>query len=208
MTYEDRIAKNSQWREDAAFLGRAILGFHLENLPRIRQIIEAYPGKTRENRDNRKYGYLALVRHLKHFPDPDYMRWHIAQIPKETDKYLLSWMMCEIKDWPYLPVDIDITPLLDCTRDERWLVRQGAVWALSLSDTDTAREAVRLFLRLEPIRKNEPDYMYVCDTLSKIGTPDDLPVLETLYQRANRNLKYTFSCTIKNIKERYQIETD
>lgn len=125
MTYEDRIAKNSQWREDAAFLGRAILEFHLENLPRIRQIIEAYPGKTRENLDNRKYGYLALVRHLKHFPDPDYMRWHIAQIPKETDKYLLSWMMCEIKDWPYLPVDIDITPPCWTAREMRdgWFAR-------------------------------------------------------------------------------------
>ena len=208
MTYEERIAQNPQWREDAAFLGRAIFEFHLENLPRIRQIIEAYPGKARENRENRQRGYLALVRHLKHFPDPDHMRWHIAQIPKETDKYMLAYMMDEIADWPYLPLDTDITPLIECTKSDKWLVYQGAIEALSICDREEARQAVRPFLQREPIRKNEPVYGDLGRFFARVGTPEDLPLLKDLYLRANRNIKVNLEYAISGIKKRYRIKDD
>ena len=204
MTYEERIAQNPQWREDAAFLGRAIFEFRMENLPRIRRIIETYPGKARENRENRQYGYLALVRHLKHFPDPEYMRWHIGQILKETDKYILSSMLDEIANWPYLPPDTEITPLLVCTKSEKWLIYQGAIEALSICDCEEARQAVRPFLQWEPVRKNEPIYGDLGRFFARVGTPEDLPVLEELYARANRNIRVNLEYAISGIKERYQ----
>lgn len=212
MTYLERIAQKPQWQADNDFLGGILFRGYLpkeppcqpEDLPRIRQIITAYPGKLQENREIRSTAYLVLARHLREIPDPDYMRWHIAQIPLESDKYVLDNMMVPMKNWPHLPPDTDITPLLAAIRDSRWLVYQGAISALSLSNTDAARAAVRPFLSREPVRKNEPTYADVCATLAKIGTPEDLPVLEELYQRANRNIRETLEIAMDGIKKRYK----
>lgn len=206
MTYLERIAQNPQWQKDNVFVGEAIFQTRRENLPRIKQIIEAYPGKRQENREIRATAYLAMVRHLRDFPEPGFMCWHIAQIPQESDKYILHYMLDEIKDWPYLPPEADITPLLQCAKSDKWLIYQGAIMALSICDTEPAREAVRPFMALEPIRKNEPTYMYLTCTLARIGTPEDLPVLKALVtQSTNRNIKAGLDDAIARIEERFNM---
>lgn len=205
MGYVERIAENPQWKIDMSFVGEALFQTEGENLPRIKQIIETYSGKLQENRDMRKTAYLAMVRNLRDFPNPDYMRWHIAQIPKEKDKYILSSMLDEIKDWPYLPPETDISPILDCVKSDKWLIYQGAIKALGICNMEIAREAVRPFLRLEPIRKNEPVYMYLCETLARIGTPEDVPLLRAISLRStNRNIKHGLMYTISEIELRFQ----
>lgn len=211
VTYEERIAQKPRWQADNAFIGGILFRGYLpgqppclrEDLLRIRRIIEAYPGKLQENRELRSTAYLALARHLSQIPDPVCMRWHLSRIPLENDKYVLGNMLDWIRYWPCIPPDADITPLLECTRDSRWLVYEGAIEALSLCDTEEAREAVRPFLKREPIRKNEPVYGSVGMTLAKIGTPEDIPVLEELLARANRNIKYNLNWAISGIRMRY-----
>ena len=205
MGYVERIAENPAWKIDMTFVGEAIFQTKSENLPRIKQIIETYSGKLQENRDMRKTAYLALVRNLRDFPNPDYMRWHIAQIPKESDKYILSSMLDGIRDWPCLPSETDISPILDCVKSDKWMIYQGAIMALGICNTEIAREAVRSFLRLEPIRKNEPVYMYLCETLARIGTPEDVPLLKEISLRStNRNIKHGLIHTISEIESRFQ----
>ena len=205
MTREERVAQNPQWGIDYSFLYKRLFEFEQQDISRIRQIVEAYPGPLPEHRDMRSRAYLALVRHLCRFPEADCMRWHIAQIPKETDKYILNNMMTEIKDWPYMPPETDISPLLDCTQSDKWLVYDSAICALSICDCEEARLAIRPFLRREPIRKNEPIYSTVLYTIQKIGTPDDIPVLERLSLEATRNIKFCIELAIEAIKQRYQI---
>lgn len=206
MAREERIAQNPQWWQDYDFLAKRLFEFKQEDMPRIRQIIESYPGKFSENKDMRGRAYLVLVRHLRQFPDPDYIRWHIAQIPKETDKYILGNMMDEIRNWPGLPPGTDITPFLECAKSDKWQIYWAGIHALSICDCDEARQVVRPFLQREPIRKNEPTYETVLYTLQKIGTPDDIPVLEELTQKATRNIRYCINLAIDAIKQRYQIE--
>lgn len=190
MGYAERVAEKPQWKIDMSFVSEALFQTNGENIPRIKQIIETYSGKLQENRDIRKTAYLAMVRNLRDFPDPDDMRWHIAQIPKESDKYILHCMLDEMKDWPFLPPETDISPILDCAKSEEWLIYQGAIMALGICDTETAREAVRPFLKIEPVRKNEPVYMYLCETMSRIGTLEDVPLLRDISLRStNRNIK-------------------
>ena len=205
VTQEERIAQNPQWRKDYDFLYKRLFEFEQENIPLIRQIIESYPGKLPENRDLRRRGYIALSRHLRRFPDPEHMKWHIAQVTEETDKWILASIMDELWYWPGLPEGTNIQPLIACTKSDKWLIFQSALDALSLCDCDEARQAVRTFLTREPIRKNEPTYSSVMLALQKIGTPDDLPVLEELHTRATKNIRVCIDLAIDAIKQRYQI---
>jgi len=204
VTREERISQKPQWQTDMTWIGNQLFHTAKENLPQIRQIIEAYPGKLPEDREMRETAYLVLVRHLRDYPEPDYMRWHIAQVARETDRYILHYMLDEIANWPFLPSDTDIVPLLNCTKDPRWLVYEGAIEALSICDREEARQAVRPFLEREPIRKNEPVYGDLGRFFAMNGTPADLPVLEALYKRADRNIKYNLEYAITGIKKRYQ----
>lgn len=202
--YAERVAENPQWKADMAFASKALFETCRENIPRIRQIIETYAGELPENRDMRKTAYLAMVRNLRDFPDLDEMRRHIAQISNESDKYILHSMLDEIKDWPYLPAETDISPIFACAKSDRWLIYQGAIMEFGICDSDAAREAVRPFLRLEPIRKNEPTYLLLCETLSRIGTPEDVPLLKELSSRTtNRNIKSCSAGAASKIESRF-----
>ena len=182
------------WKRKAHIKGNEIFPFLREY---IEQKNKKSDTKIREN------SYTVLVMLLLKNMEPAYCQFLIDRLNIETDKHVLHTMLSWISRLQ-LPVDIDITAITARSKSDEWLVRQSAILALSRSDTDTSREAVRYWVAQEDERKYKFELIYANAALGYIGELCDIDLLERHTHSPIHDIKDSSIYAIDNIRQRLE----
>ncbi|NDV94731.1 hypothetical protein D0T84_07335 [Dysgonomonas sp. 521] len=129
--------------------------------------------KKKERRDS---AYFILGKIAKNLQDEKVAEFLINRIPEEKNENILSSMLDRLADLPK-PACLDLTLLLDATRDKRRYVRWSAISALDNTNNPKAEDRL-----IEILQNPEDDYdlTRANATLSRIGSSKSLPHLEKL----------------------------
>lgn len=168
-------------------------------LPMLEAFIAAHPKKKeRRLRDDAHFIYGKI---LKNTFCPQGCAYLIRRLEAETDKHVLSAILDLLRDLP-IPGDLDISPILRCTRHEAWLVRYSAIRALGACPGEESREALRFYLAQEDEKAYRQEIIYANAAMGRIGTAADIPLLEKhLYTRI-RDMKLSAQIAIERIRAR------
>ena len=120
---------------------------------------------------------------------PQYCQFVIDMLEKETDKYVLESMLSCIGRKLKIPAEVDITPLIECTKSDKWLIRHSAISALRASNTEACREAVRSWVRQTDEKAYKYEIIYAISSLSIIGDMNDIELLEQHIHSRIRDIK-------------------
>lgn len=182
------------WRDPALF-------------PVLIEIIGEHEGKEKRKREIRDGAYFILGRLLEKSFDKDTARFFIGRLAVENDKYLLMSMLNRIVDWQRLakitlPVDIDISPILTLSKDERRHVRHSAIHALGTCPRKESREMLAYYLTQTDEKTYEYDMYYANIAMQTIGEQADIPLLERFLKSRRPDLKITAQYAMEYIKKR------
>lgn len=171
-----------------------------EVFPLLREYIEQRTKqadtKVREN------AYSVFVKLLFRTFDPEHCQFLIDRLKAETNKYILHTMLSGISRLQ-LPEGIDISPIVECSKSEEWMVRHAAIMALGRSNTDASREAVRYWVRQENEKQYKFELIYANAALGYIGEPGDTALLEQHIHSRIPDVKDSAIYAINNIKKRF-----
>lgn len=175
--------------------------------PLLREIIGENEGKGAAKREIRSAAYFLYGRVMERACTPDAFPFFLGRLEAETDKHLLHGMLERVKDWHHragilLPPEADTAPVCRLTRDDRWLVRQSALHALSACPGAESREALRYWLGQEDEAKYKYEMWYAAIAMQSVGEAADIPLLERLLKSRRRDLKITAQNAIRQIGER------
>lgn len=124
----------------------------------------------------------------------------------ETDKYVLSSILDRVSDWGrkglLLPREMDFSPVLALTVDERRAVRHDAIRALSACPGEASRRACTFYLEQGDEKAWQYEIYYANIALQSIGEPADIPFLERFLKSRRPDLKLTAQYAIQYIRER------
>ena len=175
--------------------------------PILREIVEENKGKAKGKREVRSAAYFIIGRLMEQTFDRDACAFYLARLEAETDKHLLHSMLDRIQDWQgkqgiLLPPELDTTPVVKLTEDDRWLVRYAALHALRACPGEGSREVLRRWLSQEDEKACKYEMWYAAIAMQSIGEPEDIPLLERFLKSRRQDLKITAKNAIQYIKER------
>ncbi len=174
--------------------------------PLLREIIEENEGKGKAKREVRKAVYFIYGRLMEKVFLPKEAAFFLRRLEVETDKYVLSSMLDRVKDWNMkgyqLPAEMDFSPVLNLTVDDRWLVRHSAIHALSACPGGKSRKACTFYLGQGDEKTYKYEIYYANIALQTIGMPEDIPLLERFLKSRRPDLKLTARYAIQRIRER------
>ena len=143
--------------------------------PLLIEIIEASPQKkARDIRDN---AYFIIGKLLKKSFDREACEFLIRRLEVEENKYVLSRILERLAELT-LPDEMDITPIVNCSKSEKWLVRHSALCALGASATKQSREALAFYLEQDDEKQYRDEMIYANASLGRIGNSEDVPLIE------------------------------
>ena len=143
--------------------------------PWLYGIVEANPGKKAGDvRDN---AYFIIGKLLKNSFDREACEFLIQRLEVEDNKYVLSRMLDRITELT-LPTEMDITPIVACSKSEKWLVRHSALCALGALATKQSREALAFYLEQDDEKQYRDEMIYANASLGRIGCAEDIPLIE------------------------------
>ena len=152
----------------------------------ITQLIDYLPFE--KDKTHRGSAYFVLGKLLAKFTDNNAIQFFINRLQIETDKYILSRMLDRLakidKD-----KSIDITPILHCTENDKWLIRHSAISALEKTRHEAAKEKVRTIVQLDDHKKNKNEIIYAVAVLGMIGEKEDIALLKPLFSSRIRDIK-------------------
>ena len=125
----------------------------------------------------------------------------LEQLAKETNKYALGAILSKIAKLT-LPPAADITPIIECTKSERWLVRHSAIQALGASNSDAARRALREWLSLEDEKEYKYELIYANVAMTRIGQVDDIPYIEKHIKSRFRDVRGSAEWAMDAVRSR------
>ena len=172
-----------------------------ELLPILKEII-IEKAKPKERR-LRSEAYFIYGKILKNSFDKDGCRFFINQLTIENDKYILSTILdclTEIK----ISEDIDISPIIFHTQNEKWLVRYAAIRTLGSCFTQKSREALSFYLKQCDEKKYMYEITYANTAMGKIGTDKDIFLLEQHKDSRIERIKTSARTAIEKITIREQ----
>ncbi len=174
--------------------------------PLLREIITSNEGKKKEKREARKAAYFIYGRLMEKAFSPQEAVFFLQRLEVETDKYVLASMLDRVTDWGIkkhqLPAEMDFSPILNLTVDDRWLVRHSAIYALSACPGEESRRACAFYLRQEDEKSYKYEIYYANIALQVIGMPEDIPLLERFLKSRRPDLKLTAQGAIQRIRAR------
>lgn len=180
--------RKDQIREDEVFL---LLREYVE------QRTKQADTKAREN----TYSVFAM-RLLRTF-EPEHCQFLIDRLRLETNKYVLHTMLSGISCLQ-LPEGIDVSPIVECSKNDEWMVRHTAIMALAKSSTDAGREAVRYWVNQKDEKQYKFELIYANAALGYIGEPGDIVMLEQHVRSRIPDVKDSAIYAIDNIKKRFE----
>jgi HEAT repeat protein len=122
----------------------------------------------------------------------------LSYVNKETNKYMLSHLL-DALGGIRKPKTLDLSPIFQLLKDERWLVRHAAIGALKLTDSLEAEERI---LELLQTTDDPHNVTYCHATLSEIGTAKALPFIEKNLKSRKRDVKASAQWAINAINAR------
>ena len=102
----------------------------------------------------------------------------------------------------HIPEDIDMSLVIKCSQNDKWLIRHSALNALGSSSTHANREALLFFINQEDEKKYEYEIIYANASLGSIGSKEDIPFLEKHVKSRKRDIRDSARFAIDRIKER------
>lgn len=175
--------------------------------PLLREIITEHEGKAKEKREVRSAAYFIYGRLLEKAFQTEDCNFFVRRLEAETNKYILSSMLDRIHDWKIckgivLTPQLDISPIIGLTRDERWLVRHSAIYALIACPGAASRQALAFYLKQEDEKAYKYEMYYANIAMQAIGEAEDIFLLERFLKSRSSTLKNTAEYAIQRIRER------
>ena len=174
--------------------------------PLLREIIMENEGKGKAKREVRRGAYFIYGRLMEKVFSPAEAPFFLKRLTVETDKYVLSSILDRISDWGRkgfrLPAEMDFSPILVLTVDDRRPVRHDALRALSACPGEESRKACAYYLEREDEKTWQYEIYYANIALQTIGEPPDIPLLERFLKSRRPDLKLTAQYAIQYIRER------
>jgi HEAT repeat protein len=146
-----------------------------EVFPLLIKIIE--DNQQKKSKNIRDAAYFIIGRLLKKSFDRKACCFMIQRIALEDDKEIISNILNRIT-YLNFPQDIDITPIVECAKSEKWLIRHSALRALGASATEQSRDALKFYLEQDDEKQYRYELVYANVSLGRIGTVSDIPLLE------------------------------
>ena len=172
----------------------------------LQEIITTNEGKKKEQREIRAAAYFIYGRLMEKAYLSEAVPFYIQRLAVETDRHVLSSLLDRVGDWGrkklLLPEEMDFSPLLALTADERRRVRHGALRALSACPGERSREACAFYLCQGDEKAYQYEIYYANIALQTIGKPEDIPLLERFLKSRRPDLKLTARYAIQYIRER------
>lgn len=173
----------------------------------LREIITEHEGKAKEKREVRRAAYFVYGRLMERVFSPAEAPFFLDRLTVETDKYVLSSMLDRIHDWRIrkgivLTPQLDISPIIELTRDERWLVRHSAIYVLIACPGEASRQALAFYLKQEDEKAYKYEMYYANIAMQAIGEAEDIFLLERFFKSRSSTLKNTAEYAIQRIRER------
>ena len=175
--------------------------------PLLREIIRENEGKGKAQREVRSAAYFIYGRLLEKVFQKEDCDFFVRRLEVETNKYILSSMLDRVHDWRIskgivLTPGLDISPIIDLTRDERWLVRHSAIYALIACPGEESRQALAFYLQQEDEKAYKYEIYYANIAMQAIGKSEDILLLERFLKSRSPTLKNTAEYAIQCIRER------
>ena len=181
------------WKKETHIKGNEVF-------PLLREFIELRAEKS--DTEIRENAYSVLAKLLLDNIQIEYCQFLIDRLAVETNKYVLHTMLNDIRRLQ-LPEEINISPVIACSKSEQWLVRHNAIMALGISNTTESREAVRYWVRQTDHKKYRFELFYANSVLGNIGEPNDIALLEQHIHSRVKDVRGTAVYAIENIKKRF-----
>ena len=163
------------------------------------------------NRDKdtkiRENAYALYGKLLRRNPKSEYGQFFVNCIGRETDKWILHNILRDIK-YIHLSSEVRIDPIVACSKNDQWQIRQTAIMALYNFNTPESREAVRYWVGQEDEKLYKFELLHANAALGQIGEPGDIALLERHAHSHIRDVKDTAICAINNIRRRFGLSSD
>ena len=167
--------------------------------PLLMKIIE--DNSQKKQKDIRAAAYFIMGKVLLRTFSREACEFLIRQLEKETDRYILSEIL-DLIEGLKLPADVDISLIIACTKHDKWDVRHSAIHALGASDTTESKEVLAYFLNQEDENKYNYEIIYANAALGRIGTKEDIPLLEKHMNSRKRDMRDSARFAIQRIIDR------
>lgn len=167
--------------------------------PLLMKIVE--DNRQKKQKKIRAAAYFIIGKVLLQTFSREACEFLIRQLETETDRNILSRILDRIKDLK-LPADVDISLIIACTKHDKWDVRHSAIYALGASDTAESKEALAYFLNQEDENKYNYEITYANAALGRIGTKEDIPLLEKHMNSRKHDMRDSARFAIQRINDR------
>ena len=165
--------------------------------PILKKIIE----ENHKTKAVREAAYVIIGYSLRNIFNKEACIFLIQRLDEETDKYVVACILDKLARI-HIPEDIDMSLVIKCSQNDKWLIRHSALNALGSSSTHANREALLFFINQEDEKKYEYEIIYANASLGKIGLKEDIPFLEKHIKSRKRDIRASALFAIDRIKER------
>ena len=165
--------------------------------PILKKIIE----ENHKNKAVRRAAYVIIGYSLRNIFNKEACIFLIQRLDEETDKYVVACILDKLARI-HIPEDIDMSLVIKCSQNDKWLIRHSALNALGSSSTHANREALLFFINQEDEKKYEYEIIYANASLGSIGSKEDIPFLEKHVKSRKRDIRDSARFAIDRIKER------
>lgn len=168
----------------------------VENIDFIPQLISFIDHEKDKKKRDKAYFLLGhIAKNTNNTTALDYL---IQRVNKETDKYIVASLLDRIADINK-PIGTDLQPLIQSTKNDKWLIRHSAIRSLDCSFDIVAETAL-----IEILDSSDDPYnlTYANATLNKIGTIRAIPHLEKHLKSRKRDVKNSAKYAIEEIIKR------
>ena len=164
-------------------------------IPLLMKIVRDNPQKDR--RKIRRAAYFIMNKMLKRSFDKATCEYLIERLNYEKDKYVLSGIMSQLQ-FLTIPPDVDIGPIIACSKSEKWLIRDTAINALGASATPESRDALTDFLKRSTDEKRDKYAIaWAIFSLARIGDPSVIPLLGKYADSRSLHIRYSARSSIE-----------
>ena len=163
----------------------------------VKQLIEYIPIEKRKT--YRDSAYFVLGKLLSKMAIPTAIQFYINRLLIETDKYILMFMLDRLEDIDK-DSSIDILPIIQCTKSDKWQIRQSAISALAKTKHETAKEIIRAFVQLEEQKKYKYEIIYAVAVLGMIGEKEDIALLKPLSSSRIRDIRGSAAFAVERLE--------
>ena len=199
----DRMNDTSDQKMEPGYQGSKTISWkafreaeRLDNTDFTSQLIEFIEKEKDKKRRDKAYFILGHIG--KNTNDNSAVQFLIQRIDKETDKYIVGSLLDRIAAL-HKPPGTDLKPIINATKDKKWLIRHGAIRAFKSSNDEIAEQTL-----IDVLDKSEDQYdlTYSNSILNTIGTPKAIPHIEKHLSSRKRDVKLSAKFAIEEIKKR------